>query len=149
MKLLGQDDTRFFTEVHLLVGKLVLAVVIQSFGGSRANWHHTPNPQYGAAQPTHDEDHTSHEQSNRVPFGSPLGKGQEALTITTIGARDNHQPSLNDPHCSKLSRWQQPPRVTSEYRSKTWKPSAFRCKHSSNALGFTPNLTKMMNLWWR
>jgi hypothetical protein len=47
-----QDDTRFFTEVHLLAGKLVLVVVIQSIGGSRANWHHTPNPQSGAAQPT-------------------------------------------------------------------------------------------------
>jgi hypothetical protein len=38
-----QDDTRFFTEVHLLAGKIVLIVVIHSFGGSRANWHHTPN----------------------------------------------------------------------------------------------------------
>ena len=81
MKSLGQDDTRFFTEVHLLIGKLVLVVVIHSLGGSRANWHHTPNPQLGATQPTQDEDHTSHEQSTRVPFGSPPGKGQEPLTI--------------------------------------------------------------------
>ena len=43
-KILGQDDRSFFTEVHLLVGKLVLVVVIHSLGGSRANWHHTPNP---------------------------------------------------------------------------------------------------------
>ena len=79
-----------FTEVHLLAGKLVLVVAIHSLGGSRVNWLHTPNPQSGAAQPTQDEDHTSHEQSTRVPFGAPPGKGQEPLTITTIGAGDNH-----------------------------------------------------------
>ena len=93
-----------FTKVHLLAGKLVLVVAIHSLGGSRASWHHMPNPQQGAAQPTQDEDHTSHEQFIRVPFGSPLGKGQQPLIITMIGARDNHQPPLDDPHRSKLSR---------------------------------------------
>ena len=92
-----------------------------------------------------DEDHTSHKQSTRVPFGSPLGKGQEPLTITMIRTRDNHQPPLDDPRCSKPSRWWQPPRVISEFHSETRTPSASRCKHSSNALGFSPNLTKMMN----
>ena len=38
------DDTRFFTEVHLLAGKLVPVVAIHPLGGSRANRHHTPNP---------------------------------------------------------------------------------------------------------
>ena len=89
----------------MLTGKLLLVVAIHTLGGSRANWYHTPNPQYGAAQPTQDEDHTSHEQSTRVPFRSPLRKGQEPFTITTIGARDNHHPPLNDPRCSKPSRW--------------------------------------------
>ena len=65
-------NTMIFTEVHLLAGKLVLAVVIHSLGGSRTNWHHTLNP----IQPTQDEDHTSHEQFTRVPFGSTPGKGQ-------------------------------------------------------------------------
>ena len=46
------DDTRFLSEVHLLAGKQVLVVAIHPLGGSRANWHHTPNPQSGAAQPT-------------------------------------------------------------------------------------------------
>jgi hypothetical protein len=55
------NDTRFFTEVHLLTSKLVPVVTIHSLGGSRANRHHTPNPQSGAAQPRQDEDHTSHE----------------------------------------------------------------------------------------
>ena len=55
-EVLGQDDTRFFTEVHLLAGKLVLVVAIHSLEGSRANRHHTPNPQPGAAQPTQDKD---------------------------------------------------------------------------------------------
>ena len=129
----------------MLAGKLVLVVAIHSLGGSRANWHHTPNPQKGATQPTQDEDHTSHEQSTRAPFASPSGKGHEPLTITTIGAGDNHQPPLDDPRCSKPSRWWQPPRVTSKSRSETRIPSASSCKHSINALGFTPNFTKMMN----
>ena len=84
----NDEHNDFFTEVHLLSGKLLLVVVIHSLGGSRANWLHTPNPQEGAAQPTQDEDHTSHEQSTRVPFGSPPGKGLEPLTITMIGAGD-------------------------------------------------------------
>jgi len=51
------DDTiNFFSEVHLLAGKLVLVVTIHSLGGSRANRHHMPNPQPGAAQPIQDED---------------------------------------------------------------------------------------------
>jgi hypothetical protein len=90
-EILGDNDnTRFFTEVHLLAGKLVPIVAIHSLGGSRANRHHTSNSQSGAAQPTQDEDHTSHEQSTRVSFGSPPGKDQEPLTITMIGAGDNH-----------------------------------------------------------
>ena len=57
IEILGDnDDTRFFTEVHLIAGKLVPAVVIHSLGASRANRHHTPNPQLDAAQPTQDED---------------------------------------------------------------------------------------------
>ena len=51
------DDTiNFSSEVYLLADKLVLVVAIHSLGGSRANRHHTPNPQLGAAQPTQDED---------------------------------------------------------------------------------------------
>ena len=102
-EIIGQDDTRFFTEVHLLTGKLVLVVAIHSLGGSRANWRHTPNPQPGAVQPTQVEDHTRHEQSTRLPFGSPPGKGQEPLTITMIGVEDNHHPPLDDPRYSKPS----------------------------------------------
>jgi hypothetical protein len=104
--------------------------------------HHTPNPQSGAAQPIQDEDHTSHEQSTRVSFGTPPEKGQEHLTITTIRAGDKHLPPLNDPRCTKRSRWRQPPRETSESCSETQSPSAFRCNHSRNALGFTSNLIK-------
>ena len=44
-EILEQDDIRFFIEIHLLAGKLVLVVAIHSLGGLRANWHHTPNPQ--------------------------------------------------------------------------------------------------------
>jgi hypothetical protein len=135
----------FFTEVHLLAGKLVPIVVIHSLRGSRAYRHHTPNPQSSATQPTQDVDHTSHEQSTRVHFGSLPGKGQEPLTITTIRAEDHHHPLLDDPRYTKLSRWWQPPRETIKSRSETQSPSTSRCNHSSNALGFTPNLTKMID----
>jgi hypothetical protein len=143
--LRDNDDTRFFTEVHLLVGKLVPVVAIDLLGGSRANRHHTPNPQSCAAQPTQDEDHTSHTQFTKVPFGCPPGKSQEPLPITMIGSEDKHLPPLDDPCCTKPSRWRQLPRETNESRSETQSPSASRYNHSSNALGFTPNLTKMMN----
>jgi hypothetical protein len=63
------DDTiNFFSEVHLLAGKLVHVVAIHLLEGSRANRHHTLNPQLGAVQPTQDEDHTSHAHSTRVAF---------------------------------------------------------------------------------
>ena len=45
-----------FIEVHLLAGKLVPVVAIHSLGGSRANRHHTPNPQSDVAQPILDGD---------------------------------------------------------------------------------------------
>ena len=35
----------------MLAGKLVLVMAIHSLGGSRANRHHMPNQQPGAAQP--------------------------------------------------------------------------------------------------
>ena len=70
---------RFFLRGSLAFGKLVPVVVIHSLGGSRANWHHMPNPLPAVGQPTQDADHTCHEQSTRVPFGSPPGKGQEPL----------------------------------------------------------------------
>ena len=88
--------------------------------------------------------------SNLLKYILALRRGKvKNPSITTIGAGDNHQPPLDDPRCSKPSRWRQPPRVTSESRSKTQTPSAFRCKHSSNALGFSTNLTKIMNQRWR
>ena len=107
-----------FTKVHLLAGKLVLVVAI----------HSEVHAQIGiACQTLNRVLHNQHKMritqatSNSLEylFGSPPGKGQEPPTITTIGARDNHQLPLDDPRCSKLSRWWQPPRVTSEIRSET------------------------------
>ena len=102
----------FSSKVHLLASKLVPVVSIHSLGGSCANWHHTPNPQPGAAQPIQDEDHTSHEQSTRVSFGAPPRKAPEPHTITMIRAGDNHLPPLDDPPITGPSRCQQTPRVT-------------------------------------
>ena len=81
----------FFTEVHLLAGKLVPIMAIHPLGGSHANRHHMPNPQSGAAQPTQDGDHTSHAQSTRVVFGAPSGKAQEPLTNHRQVAKNNRQ----------------------------------------------------------
>ena len=47
---------KIFLQGSLVAGKLVPVVAIHPLGGSRANRHHTPNPQSGAAQPTQDRD---------------------------------------------------------------------------------------------
>jgi len=52
-------------------------------------------------------------------------------------------------NCTKPSMCWQIPRVTSEPHSETQSSSATRWNYSSNALGLTPNLTKMMNQWCR
>jgi hypothetical protein len=68
-EILGDKMTQdFSSEVHLLASKLVPVMAIHSLGGSRANRHHTPNPQPDAAQPTQDED----PQAMRNPLELPL-----------------------------------------------------------------------------
>ena len=64
----------FSSEVHLLTCRLVLVVAIHSLGGSRANRHHTPNPQSGAAQPTQDEDPQA--TSNPLEYLLALHRGK-------------------------------------------------------------------------
>ena len=84
--------------------------------------------------------------SNSLEYLLALHRGKvKNPSITTIGARDKHLPSLDDPRYTKPSRWWQPPRVTSESYSETRIPSVSRCNHSSNALGFSPNLKMMMD----
>jgi hypothetical protein len=81
----------FFSEVHLLAGKLVPVVMIRSLRGSRANRHHTPNPQSGAAQPTQDED----PQAMRNP-----------LELSLALHRGRHKNPLQ-------SQWSEPETITS------------------------------------
>ena len=83
-----------------------------------------------------------------LPFGTLPGKVQLPLQSPEM-ATNNHQlvPILH--RCTKPSRWWKPPRATSEIHSKIRIPSASRCNHSNNALGFSPNLTMMMDQWWR
>ena len=69
----------FFTEVHLLAGKLVPIVMIHSLWGSRAYRHHTPNPQPGAAQPTQDKDPQATSNPLKVSSVISHGKAQEPL----------------------------------------------------------------------
>ena len=64
----------FFTEVRLLAGKLVPVVAIHSLGGSRANRHHMPNPQPGAAQPTQDEDPQAMHNPLELPLALRRGR---------------------------------------------------------------------------
>ena len=66
-KILEDKVTQdFSSKVHLFTGKLVPIMTIHSLGSSRANRHHTPNPQVGAAQPTQDED--PHAMSNPLEY---------------------------------------------------------------------------------
>jgi hypothetical protein len=92
----------FFLQGSLVAGKLVSIVAIHSLGGSRANRHYTPHPQPGAAQPTQDEDHTSHAQSTRVVFRDlPWGRHKnpsqcwrsEQATITNSRSMIPQSPS--------------------------------------------------------
>ena len=87
-----------------------------------------------------------HEQSTELPFRSPPRWYKTPHKSPEL-AMNNHQYVRKLLRCSKPSRWWQPPRITSESYSKTWTPNASRCNHSTNALGFSPNLTKMMNQW--
>ena len=125
-----QDDTRFFTEVHLLAGKLVLVVEIHSLRGSRTNWHHMPNSQPGATQPTQDEDPQATSNQLELPFAISHGEGTRTPHNPPIGARDKHHPPLNDSRCSKPSRCRQTPRVTREIHNETQSLSASTCNHS-------------------
>jgi hypothetical protein len=45
IKSSDKDDTKIVYRDPLACWQLVFVVAIHSFGGSRANWHHTPNPQ--------------------------------------------------------------------------------------------------------
>jgi hypothetical protein len=81
----------------------ILVVAIHPLRRSRANRHHTPNPQSGAAQPTQDGDPQA--MSNPLEYLMALRQGQEPPTITTIKARDKHLPPLDSPHYTKPSRW--------------------------------------------
>jgi hypothetical protein len=68
-----------FTEVHLLAGKLVLIVAIHPLIGSHANWHHTPNLQSGAAQPTQDGDQQAMHNSLEMTFMISHREGSRTL----------------------------------------------------------------------
>ena len=74
-----QGDNDFSSEVHLLASKLVPVVAIHSLGGSRANRHHTPNPQPGVAQPTQDED--SQATCNPLELPLTLHRGRHKNTL--------------------------------------------------------------------
>ena len=84
--------TMIFTEVHLLAGKLVPVVAIHPLGGSRANRHHTPNPQPGAAQPTQDGD----PEATHNPLELPLAfhRGRHKNPSQSSGGGQEQSPTL-------------------------------------------------------
>jgi hypothetical protein len=51
IEILGNKMTRFFTEVHLLPGKLLLVVAMHPLDGSRANQLSRVELSAGAAHP--------------------------------------------------------------------------------------------------
>jgi hypothetical protein len=131
-----------FSEVHLLAGKIVPVMAIHSLGGSRANRHHTSNLQPGAVQPIQDGDPQATRNILEYLLALQPRKGQERLTITTIGAGDKHHTPLNDPRSSKPSRSWQTPRVTSKICSETQSPSASKYNHSKQCTWMLSNLTR-------
>jgi hypothetical protein len=78
-----------------------------------------------------------------LPFGSPPGKVQD-LSQSSELATNNHQHMPKLLHCSKPSRWWQPPRVTKN-RSHNDPQVPLDAIAQANTLGITPNLTMMMN----
>jgi hypothetical protein len=81
-EILGDKMTQwFFTEVHLLAGKVVPIVVIHPLGGWRVNRHHMPNPQSSTAQPTQEYILALHQGKVKNPSQSPWS---EPKTNTTL-----------------------------------------------------------------
>jgi hypothetical protein len=76
----------------MLAIKLVLVVAIHTLGSLHANWHHTPNPQLGAAQSTQDGDPKatrnplemtfviSHRKASRTPHNDHDWSRRQSLT---------------------------------------------------------------------
>jgi hypothetical protein len=58
-----------------LPASYVPVVAIHPLGDSRANWHHTSNPQSGATQPTQDEDPQATSNPLKMPFVISYGEG--------------------------------------------------------------------------
>jgi hypothetical protein len=143
-----QWNTWFFSRGSRACWHASPLCVDHTLGGSWANWHHA-KPTLGHRKNLPEVRVTQwQKQSNRVPFGSPPGKGQEPLTNHREMATNNHQLVPMLLHYSKPSRWRQPPRVTR-------KPQPQRSQvpldaiTQANALGIIPNLTIMMNQWWK
>jgi hypothetical protein len=61
-----------YPEAHLLVGKLVPVVTVDSLGGSCIGIH-KPGPTQGHRKNLHNEVAQRHEQFTRVAFGAPPG----------------------------------------------------------------------------
>ena len=89
-----RDDTRFFTEVHLLPGKLVLVVAIHPLDGLQANWQSKAKPSARAAHPLTiwgcSKPRAIHQSSQ---LRSPARKAQESLTnhLVRIETISNHE----------------------------------------------------------
>jgi hypothetical protein len=123
----------------LLAGKLVPVVVIHSLAG------------LGITRLTHNRvPHNQHKMRITQATSNPL---EYLLALRRRKVKNPSQSPRSEPKTSTFLRStilaapsglgaRQPPRETSESCSKTQSPSAFRCNHSRNALGFTSNLIK-------
>ena len=102
----------------MLTGKQVLVVAIHSLGGSRANWHHTPNPQPGASKSTQYEDSQATSNPLVMPFVISHGVGSKPLTIHRSEPENKHHSLLNDPAAPSHLGVGKTPRVTKETAEK-------------------------------
>ena len=125
------DDTMIFPpRFTCLSTSYVPVVAIHPLGGSRANRHHRPNPQLGAAQPTQDGDQQATSNPLKMPFMISHGEGSRTPHNQREVAKNNHQLLPTLLHCSKLFRRRQTPK-SNKKTTTNWSLSATRCNHSS------------------
>ena len=87
----------FSFEVHLLADKQVPVVAIYPLGGSRANRHHTSNPQSGATQPTQDGDPQATSNPLELPFVISHGEGTRTPHKSPGGGQEQSPTLANNP----------------------------------------------------
>jgi hypothetical protein len=111
-------DTMIFSpEVHMLASTLRPRCVDHHFMVWRLIGNPKPNSPRPPQETTASEVTQWHEQFTRATLRRFVGEDATPLTRSLEPATNNHQHVSDLHHCSKLSRWWQPPRETRSQRS--------------------------------